>query len=793
MKQLGYTTIHSYNYGDENGLFSPAATFGHRLAIDKNGNAQHYFVIVVRGTDFNSWDVATDLSAFYDTFHTASTLKVAQFRKFVNEDCGLDLGAIRNISKFFITGHSLGGAVANIFAHNWNNDMIGYKKENIFAYTFASPMTAKTVTALIGDENIYNLINDKGGDPVPWLPPFWKLLPLSSLVFPTFRYGRKIPFSFTVDSDIYRSSFKHLTGTEYADFSAKVALLKPHYVQSYMAELLNRDSKIMEIFKGVLIGIACPVDVDIYDSDDRMLGSIKDDVITNEKAEKVSICVEDNIKYIYFENDEEYTIKLTGTDSGTMEYTIQSLDLSNCEIISEKVFKNVELFDGKRMVSYINVKNETESGTDIPQIPLYVLDNDGNPEKEVLPDNNGTEIPLIHTVTLDANGGTVSPSALKTDYTGKLNNLPAPSRTGYSFNGWYAEVNGGTQVNTDTVFDKDTTIYARWSYNSNSSSGSSSSSSGGYYSGGGYYGGNSNNYVSYYNITFDANGGIVDTATLKTGTNGKLSNLPVPNRSDYKFDGWYTAIAGGTLITTDTIFNKNTTVYAHWTHIEESNQPTVPDTGNESKVPDPIPGTPSVATYKKGDKVTDTDSQAIYKITRVAYSTGIGGTVSYISSTDKKAARIIVPATISLDGVAYKVTKICQSAFKNNLNLKNIVIGKNVETIGNSAFYGCKNLQKAAIGGKVQKLWSKVFYKCKNLTKIVIPVRVTTIGKQAFYGCVKLKSITIKTAKLTSRSVGDNAFKGIASKVFVKVPNKVLKKYKKLLPVKGVSIKARIK
>ena len=34
----------------------------------------------------------------------------------------------------------------------------------------------------------------------------------------------------------------------------------------------------------------------------------------------------------------------------------------------------------------------------------------------------------------------------------------------------------------------------------------------------------------------------------------------------YSFDGWYTAASGGTKITTDSVFSKNTTVYAHWTY-----------------------------------------------------------------------------------------------------------------------------------------------------------------------------------------------------------------------------------
>lgn len=70
--------------------------------------------------------------------------------------------------------------------------------------------------------------------------------------------------------------------------------------------------------------------------------------------------------------------------------------------------------------------------------------------------------------------------------------------------------------------------------------------------------------VGVYQITFDANGGSLKTKTYKTA-DGKLINLPTPTRRHYTFDGWFTAADGGEQITTETIFNADTTVYAHWT------------------------------------------------------------------------------------------------------------------------------------------------------------------------------------------------------------------------------------
>ena len=72
-----------------------------------------------------------------------------------------------------------------------------------------------------------------------------------------------------------------------------------------------------------------------------------------------------------------------------------------------------------------------------------------------------------------------------------------------------------------------------------------------------------------YTISFDANGGSVEPATAVT-TDGKLSTLPQPTRSNYTFDGWYTEREGGDRITENTVFQSNTIIYAHWIYTGSS-------------------------------------------------------------------------------------------------------------------------------------------------------------------------------------------------------------------------------
>lgn len=145
------------------------------------------------------------------------------------------------------------------------------------------------------------------------------------------------------------------------------------------------------------------------------------------------------------------------------------------------------------------------------------------------------------------------------------------------------------------------------------------------------------------------------------------------------------------------------------------------------------------ASLKKGTKVTDKKSKAVYKVNG-------NKTVEY-NKADKKAKKATVPSTITVNGVKYQVTSIAAKAFANN----------------------------------------------KKLTKVVIPASVRSIGKQAFSGCKNLKSITIKTTYLTKKSVGAKAFKGIHAKATIKVPKKQKKAYQKFLKTKGIGKGVKIK
>ena len=66
------------------------------------------------------------------------------------------------------------------------------------------------------------------------------------------------------------------------------------------------------------------------------------------------------------------------------------------------------------------------------------------------------------TVTFNANGGTVTPSSKEIAPGEAIGQLPTPNYSGREFIGWYTDPDAGTIVNSITIFNTTTQIYAHW-------------------------------------------------------------------------------------------------------------------------------------------------------------------------------------------------------------------------------------------------------------------------------------------------------------------------------------------
>lgn len=299
-----------------------------------------------------------------------------------------------------------------------------------------------------------------------------------------------------------------------------------------------------------------------------------------------------------------------------------------------------------------DVTYDVNGGTTVPAAQLKIHN---------IPLTLTTDIPTapVFTVTYDANGGTVSsesksfiatfnnwntnargtgasyaPGANYEENTTAIlyaiwNNsaagtLPTPTKSGYTFKGWYTATSGGTEVTSSTIITENITVYAQWAVNTYNVS----------YNANGGINEPASQTKTYdipltltestpvppsYTVTYNANGGSVSPASksinasfnkwtadaagagtsYSPGTvytdNSELTlyaqwtspaagALPAPKRSGYSFKGWYTDASGGTEVTSDTIIMKNTIIYAHWSEESQTDKYLLGDADQDGKV-----------------------------------------------------------------------------------------------------------------------------------------------------------------------------------------------------------------
>ena len=103
-------------------------------------------------------------------------------------------------------------------------------------------------------------------------------------------------------------------------------------------------------------------------------------------------------------------------------------------------------------------------------------------------------------------------------------------------------------------------------------------------------------------------------------------------------------------------------------------------------------------------------------------------------------------------------------------DIKRIIIGDGVTTIGVYAFAGCSSLTSVTIPNSVTTIGEEAFEGCRALTSVTIPNSVTKIGDSAFEDCSALTSVTIPNSVT---KIGDHAFDYCSALISVTIPNSV--------------------
>ncbi len=140
------------------------------------------------------------------------------------------------------------------------------------------------------------------------------------------------------------------------------------------------------------------------------------------------------------------------------------------------------------------------------------------------------------TYAYDTDDGCVA-GTMSLPYGSKYGELPSPTKTGYTFVGWFSEKTGGIQITSDMnlIVAADHVLYDHWEANT-------------------------------YKVDFNVNGGSISQTSKTVTYNSTYGDLPTPTRAGYTFLGWFTEKTVGTKITSDTKLTiaSNHTLYAQW-------------------------------------------------------------------------------------------------------------------------------------------------------------------------------------------------------------------------------------
>ena len=159
------------------------------------------------------------------------------------------------------------------------------------------------------------------------------------------------------------------------------------------------------------------------------------------------------------------------------------------------------------------------------------------------------------------------------------------------------------------------------------------------------------------------------------------------------------------------------------------------------------------------------------EINGIYYNLITKGKIAEVTSNPNKySGEVVIPSSVTYEGVECNVTSIGGYAFEGCSGLTSITIPNSVTSIGGNAFFYCSSLTSITIPNSVTSIGQSAFSRCTSLTSITIPNSVTSIGQSAFENCSSLTSITIPNSVT---SIGNSAFYLCSSLTSITIPNSV--------------------
>ena len=114
------------------------------------------------------------------------------------------------------------------------------------------------------------------------------------------------------------------------------------------------------------------------------------------------------------------------------------------------------------------------------------------------------------------------------------------------------------------------------------------------------------------------------------------------------------------------------------------------------------------------------------------------GVASITYTSPNIEGSIVIPSSITHNGISYPVTSIEKCAFSCRNGITHIELPNTITSIGRYAFYECDGLESFVIPNGVVSIGNSAFANCDNLISVIIPNSVTNIEMFAFSACYNL-------------------------------------------------------
>ena len=98
------------------------------------------------------------------------------------------------------------------------------------------------------------------------------------------------------------------------------------------------------------------------------------------------------------------------------------------------------------------------------------------------------------------------------------------------------------------------------------------------------------------------------------------------------------------------------------------------------------------------------------------------------------------------------------TAFKENNQIRTVVVEEGITDIAAYAFSRCDNLISVSLPDSMTAIREAMFIKCDNLSEVTLPKKLEVIGDNAFSGCMNLTRLTLPD---TLTDIGVEAFSGV--------------------------------